>query len=128
MELFDFPYHQVTTRYPDRQNQVQLGGGWTYTIKPATPPAREFQVAFPALRYFFNALDVMDLDTQPYVNAGRLEAFYRAHEMHESFFYNHPHLGNLVVKFKAPLEVPPVQPQSNGVVKSVTVTLIEQPV
>ena len=60
MELFDFLYHRVRERYPDRQNQVQLGGGWTYTIKPATPPAREFTLTFPAMRYFYSPLAVLD--------------------------------------------------------------------
>lgn len=127
MELFDFPYHRVRERYPDRQNQVQLGGGWTYTIKPATPPAREFTLTFPAMRYFYSPLAVLDVDREPAVNAGRLEQFYLRHETYGSFFYEHPRLGTMVVKFKLPLELPEVEPNSDGAIKGVVVTLVEQP-
>ena len=52
-EIFDFPYHQPNTRYPEGA-AVQFGSSWVYTAKPSAPDQRRFQLTFTqGMQYFF---------------------------------------------------------------------------
>ena len=52
-EIFDFPYHNVSVRYPAGAS-VQFGSSWVYTAKPNAPDQRRFELSFPVgMQYFF---------------------------------------------------------------------------
>lgn len=128
MQILDFPYHTCSVRYPERGSQVQMGGSYTYSVKPAAPVARELTLNFDLMKWVRNAQGILSAVPEPEINIMRLDNFYREHEMHTDFIYPHEVYGNMVVKFKAPLEIPPAKRDSFGSVFGVVVSLIEQPV
>lgn len=128
MQIFDFPYHVCTIRYPKRGSQVKLGGSYTYTIKPASPVARTFILTFDVMKWIKNAQGILTATQDPYVNVMRLDNFYQAHELHADFIYRHERYGDVVVKFAEPLEIPPAKRDSFGSVFGISVTLEEQAV
>jgi len=121
LQTFNFPYHSVQTEYPNRGLSVALGGGWEYTVKPNTPIAVDLTLTFAAMKRFDEGLVLTD--RQEDISLARLETFYREHEMHEYFLYEHPNLGNMVVKFSAPLVVPPGTIGGDGAVLNLTFRL-----
>lgn len=128
MQIFNFPYHVCTVRYPKRGTQVQLGGSYTYSVKPSAPVSRTFNLTFDLMKWVRNAQGILSPVPEPELNLMRLDNFYQNHELHEDFIYPHELYGNLVVKFLEPLEIPPAKRDSFGSVLGVSVILIEQPV
>lgn len=127
METFDFDYHSMSTKYPETGTKMKLGGSYNYTSTPTEPPARTITLHFAdnAMRIHMISRGVPDLTKEPQTNWARLEAFYKAHEMHKSFIYQHELYGDLVVKFAKPLEMP--QLTKGGWLPSFTLDLEEQP-
>lgn len=124
LENFDFPFHRVSTQYPDRGNRVKLGNNWSHTVRPHTPAARTFKLSFPVLKYFDDGHVTTGREAQ--IDLAKLESFYLAHEMHETFLYEHPVHGILPVKFKTPLVIPEGTVAGDGAVENVSIELEEQ--
>ena len=58
-EIFDFPFHRVSTRYPEGAS-VQFGSSWIYTAKLNAPDQRHFELSFPqGMQYFLT--DTQDM-------------------------------------------------------------------
>lgn len=126
IETFPFIYHQVKAAYPQRNSQVNLGGGWTHTIKPASKPARKLILTFSAMKYFTNDLGVVDETQQKEINLHALDLFYQQHELHRSFLYDHYAYGTLEVLFAKPFELPDLIKNGDGASRGFTLELIEQ--
>ena len=126
MEIFNWPYFVIKTRYPESTIRFQFGRSYLFAVPPTSPDQRAFDLRFPTLVYFEDA-GVLDLVTQPDINLGRLESFYNRHKMYKSFNFNHPVHGSLVCKFNKPLEIPEGIPGGNGAVEEVTLEFIEIP-
>jgi hypothetical protein len=127
VEVFNFPHHQVQHSYPKRNSQVDLGGGWTHTIKPNSPPARTFKLSFNAMKYFLDDDGLVSELIKPEINLLALEKFYQAHETYKAFEYEHYLHGVLVVMFSAPFETPKLLKEGNGVSQGFTLEFKEQP-
>lgn len=128
LDVFDFPFHQVSVSYPERSTQVKLGGNYLFSTKPAGPAMRSFNLEFKVLYWFKNQYGAFDALMEPKLNLMQLEAFYLKHELHKDFIYNHEIYGNVVVKFTKPLSIPTAKENGNGAVFGITLSLIEQPV
>lgn len=128
MERFEFPYHVCSVKYPKRGAQVQLGGSYTYSVKPAAPVARTFVLTFDLLKWIKDGAGILTAIPDPELNLLRLDNFYRAHELHTDFIYPHEIYGDVVVKFGEALEIPPAKRDSFGSVFGVSVVLVQQPV
>lgn len=125
MEEFNFPFHEVSIRYPERSASVRLGGGWNYTTTPRTPISRIFTLHFATMKFFENESTLTSLQEQ--ISAGHLEDFYARHELHKDFLYQHYRHGSLIVRFQKPLEVPKPFVQGDGAIRAFQIVLIEQP-
>lgn len=125
---FDFPYHTCSIKYPKRGSQVQLGGSYTYSVKPATPAMRTLQLTFDVMCWFKDQNNLLVPYISPEINLMRLDSFYQSHELFKDFLYTHELYGNMVVKFSEPLEIPIAKRNSDGAVIGLTLTLMEQPV
>lgn len=144
MKVFDFPYHTFRTEYPESGNRVQLGGNYIFTAPPNGPDLRRFTLSFETMKYFIiprlaagihldfvnnkysiRAPDSIDIETQPQINMGTLEAFYNEHKLHKSFIYPHPVYGNVEVKFMSPLKIPEGIKGGGGALESFQIELIE---
>lgn len=127
MDTFDFPYHKVSTTYPESSIRVQFGRSYTFATKPDAPDQRIFTLEFALLKYFLNDMEEVDATINPTINLAALEAFYQAHRLWDTFTYPHPVYGNLDVKFNKPLEIPAGVEGGDGAVQKISVELIEQP-
>lgn len=129
METFNFPYHRVSTDYPESSTRIQFGKGWEFASAPDAPDQRIFKLSFRGFKYYVNpSTGEIDTTTNANVNnLAALEAFYQAHRQHGKFIYPHPVYGNVVVRFRTPLRIPEGRPGGNGVVEDFTIELIEQP-
>lgn len=125
MEIFDFPYHKVSTKYPENSIAVKMGSGYTFTAKPSAPIVREFVLTFPVLFYYTDSNGKIDTAHNPETNLGRLVEFYEAHQLYEPFSYEHPVYGIKEVKFIKPIEVPEGETGGLGAYKNVKVELQE---
>lgn len=125
--LFDFPYHKVSTSYPDDGYKAKLGNSYNYTAPPPAPSQRVFKLKFKVLKYFTNADGTINTTTQAQLNLGALEVFYQAHKQHASFSYLHPVYGEVTVKFSKPLEIPEGADGGMGVYENIEVEFTEQP-
>lgn len=126
MARFNFPYHRVSTKYPNSGTQIQLGRSYVYTAPPEAPDQRRFVLKFRALKYFL-VNGVVDQVTNAEINLGALELFYNLHKMHATFTYPHPVYGDLACRFARPLEIPDGTEGGSGVVENIEVELIEVP-
>ncbi|WCD44160.1 hypothetical protein Lumi_021 [Xylophilus phage Lumi] len=126
MDTFNFPFHAVSTKHNSDGSAVKLGRGYTYTSKPTAPSQRLFTLSFQAMQYFGTDGNP-NKAIKPQINMAVLDDFYLAHELWSDFIYPHPVYGNVVVKFNKPLEIPEGLPGGNGVTKSFSIELMEQP-
>lgn len=127
LEVFDFPYHLFETVNPESGFRGQFGNSYIFTAAPSAPDQRVFKLSFPAMKWFVDADGVVDATQNPQYNMKALIDFYHLHRLHESFQYNHPVYGTLVVKFNKPLVEPKGEIGENGVVRNVEIELIEIP-
>lgn len=127
-QTFDFPYHVPRTSYPEDQT-VRFGGGYTFATKPDEKMERTFTLSFTAMKYYFdqNTNRWDDYTTNSNNNAHALEKFYIDHRMYKRFIYPHDVLGNIVVRFKKPLEMPQGVMGGTGVLPPFEVQLVEHP-
>jgi hypothetical protein len=90
---------------------------------------RRFRVRLHGLRWYLNpANDLYDSTTDPTINAHALELFYQDKEMWKPFTWTHPHIGELTVRFAAPVSVPAASPNSDGrILEPLEITLVEGP-
>ena len=126
-ERFDFPYHTFRTIYPESGTRVQFGKGYVFAARPDSPVQRRFVLKMTGMQYFVGENDEIDTETMPQRNMGRLQAFYEEHELWKSFVYPHPVLGDVLVKFNKPLDIPEGIIGGNGVLPEFEIELIEQP-
>jgi hypothetical protein len=126
--LFDFPHHALETEYPENSARMRFGRGYEFAATPETGPVqRKFLLYFEGMRWFTTPAGTVDLQTLPRQNLGRLEEFYRLHQLWKVFWYPHPLEGNLTVRFARPLKLPRVLKGGFGVAAGFDVELIEQP-
>lgn len=133
--LFDFPYHKVSTEYPESGTRVQLNGNYVFTAPPSGPDLRKFTLKFPTMVYYAKVLEEgeelepgenpMDIEKNRQYNMATLEDFYNRHKMYKSFKYPHPIYGELEVKFFSPLRVPQGMTNGGGAVEEFQVELLE---
>lgn len=127
MATFAWPYHVFSTDYPESGFKVQFGNSYEYAEGPTSPDQRTVTLSFTTMKYFLNSGGAVDATIQPELNMLALENFYNEHKMWKTFVYPHPVYGNMNVRFKRPLKVPPGVPGGGGAVSSFSVELIEQP-
>lgn len=124
--IFDFcPDTLVPETIPPEPVVGVSMNGWEFSSKPAVPYRRKFKITLHGLTWYLLPNGLYDEVTDPTHNARLLEKFYQAHEKWREFDWTHPHIGMLVVKFAAPVNVPAAIPNSGGLVSALEVTLIE---
>lgn len=125
-ETFNFaPNGTVPTTLPPDPVQGISMNGWSFTSRPAVPYQKKFKVVLYGMKWFLNpTTDLYDLTTQPTVNARLLELFYERNGTWNPFIWKHPHIGNLNVKFNAPLNVNEGLVNSAGLIDKVEMTFI----
>lgn len=99
--------------------------GWHFSAKPSTPYQRKFRVTLFGLRWFLNSSGTYDDVTDPKHNARLLELFYQQNQTWSEFSWNHPHLGELQVRFAEPVNVPRGVANGQGLVEEMEVMLVE---
>lgn len=127
MKTFNFPYHRVGDAYPQSSTPVQYGGGYEFASKPRGPDQIVFKLNFAAMWYFEGPPGFVDATREPERNMAALQAFYEEHRLYEKFIYPHARRGNVVVRFKKPLEIPEGVIGGNGMLPSFTIELTLQP-
>lgn len=127
MSQFDFPYHKVSTDYPESSFRANLGGSYQFSAPPVAPDQRVFKLRFALLKYFSGSDGKIDNLVQPELNMGRLEAFYNAHKLHATFTYPHPVYGNVSCRFNKPLRIPEGLTSGDGAIQGIEIEFIEQP-
>lgn len=127
LDTFNFPYHTFETDNPTSGVNIQLGGSYMFTTPPTDPDQRIFTLSFPAMKYYVGEDGLPEAGTEPTKNMKTLSDFYRAHLLYKSFLYPHPVYGTLEVKFNKPLKEPKVTDGGMGVVKDITIELVEIP-
>lgn len=125
-EVFDFPYHKFSVKYPETGNRISLGNSYAFTSEPTAPPQRAITLYFEQMQAYGKADEYApDLTKDVLKNFNLLEDFYQRHQLFKSFYYWHVFYGKLVVKFNKPLEVPKFN--MGGVSDGFSVELLEQP-
>lgn len=127
METFDFPYHRQRTKYPENGVRAQFGGGYNFSAAPDAPDQRIFALEMSGMKFYADNAGVIDRSIYPDRNAAVLEDFYKAHGLWKSFLYPHPVHGDLVVKFKNPLDLPYGEKGGDGLLPTFEIELLEQP-
>lgn len=125
LQTFNFPFHKVSLRYPERSATARLGGGWDHVTKPLAPISKILTLHFQTMKFFEEGESLTSLQMQ--YSAGHLEDFYIAHEQHREFIYNHPRHGNLLVRFQKPLEIPKGHTGADGAIEPFQISLKELP-
>ena len=126
METFNFAPNGTVpvTLPPDPMSGVSMNG-WTFTSRPAVPYQKKFKVVLYGITWFTSSTTgLFDLTTKPTVNARLLELFYERNGVWNPFLWTHPHLGQLTVRFNAPLNVPEGMVDGGGLVDKVEMTFI----
>lgn len=127
MATFPAKYFLTSTKYPDSGTRIQMGRSYTFNAPSASPDLRIFTLTLAGMQYFLDGAGAIDLTVHTDRNMAVLDEFYRDHQTHLSFDFNHPVYGTLQCKFNRPLEIPNGLPGGNGVVESFSVELIEIP-
>ena len=127
MAIFNFPYHQFETEYPEDGFRTQLGGGYSYAAAPTSPPQRKITLSFELMKYFVDEDNLINSYQSPEINMAVLEDFFKFHRLHEPFVYPHPVYGNIVCKFDEALKIPKGIKGGDGALQAFTIKLIEQP-
>lgn len=126
MQEFKFaPESQVpVTLSPDPVQGMSMAG-WNFSARPSVPYQRKFRVTLYGMRWYLNEYTgLYDRITDPEHNAHLLELFYQEHGTWQAFYWNHPHLGRLKVRFAAKVDVPEGIQNSGGLVDKFDITLI----
>jgi hypothetical protein len=121
LQVFNFPMHKVSVEYPARGKAVTLGNNWDYTVKSHTPVAKKFTLTFAGMK-FFEPTKILTAFQKRY-SLQALEDFYLAHELHDSFLFEHERYGSVVVKFMQPLVIPEGLTGADGVHTGIQVSL-----
>lgn len=125
---FNFPAHTVGEKYQsDSGIRVKLGGSYQFDAPPVGPDQRIFTLNFESMVRLLDSSGAMDITTMREVNAGALLRFYEDHRLYKPFYYPHPWLGQIIVKFNTALELPKGIKNGNGWTEAFSVELIEQP-
>lgn len=125
---FDFcPNSYVpTTLPPEVGTGFTSTTGWNFTSRPTAPYQRRFKLKLYGLRWFIDdATGLYDVNEAPQINARVLEIFYAKRQTWLPFNFNHQHLGPMICRFASAVQVPEAEPNSNGFINPVEVTLIE---
>lgn len=126
METFNFcPLTLVPETIPREGGGGITLNAWQFSSKPTAPYQRKFKVKLYGLMWYLGGSDLYDATTDATHNARALETFYQRNETWNPFTWVHPHLGSLIVRFAAPLNVPAALPNSGGRLDSVEVTFVE---
>lgn len=121
------PYHRVGVEYVEAQVNTAIGRGFQMALPPQAPTVRVFTVLFETMRYYYNTDGTLDLETEPELNFGRLEDWYRFFRTTRPFWYNHPVFGLVKVRFREPLQAPLGIPGGLGLLQSFSIQLVEDP-
>lgn len=120
---FDFcPSSRVIEELAPQEPSVTDMNGWSFNPKPKTPYRPQFKVTLHGLRWRMGS-GVLDVTTEPTLNAGRLRAFYIQNRMSGTFQLAHEYLGNITCRFAKPVSIPAAIPNSNGLIDAFEVTL-----
>jgi len=126
MFQFSFcPGMQVPVTLPPEPIRTTSLNGWDFSAKPSVPYRRKFKVKMYGLTWYLQPNGLYDITTNQNFNAHRLELFYRDHQTFQPFVWTHSHIGNLVVSFDVPLQVPEAEPNSGGLIEMLEVQFIE---
>lgn len=126
MDTWDFcPKYMVPRTKPPQASQAMSMNGWPFTAKPKVPYQRTFTVKLQGMSWYLNGDNTYDVATDPQYNAARLEQFYAAHGLWQSFMFPHPHLGLIECRFSTPLEVPEAIVNAGGLVDGFDAVLVE---
>lgn len=134
MQTFDFPMHVLEVEYPESSAKVKFGRGYEFASRPRGPDQLIYTLHFKGMWFFVDsagypalgAPTILDLHKNPQINMARLEKFYQEHRLFEPFWYPHPSLGNVVVRFNEPLKYK-VEENGHGKVEAFSIKLITQP-
>lgn len=124
---FNFPNHTVGEKYPESGTRIKLGNSYQFDAPPSAPDQRIFTLYFESMVRMLDDEGKIDIVTMADRNAGALLKFYEDHRMYKPFYYPHPWLGQVVVKFNTPLELPKGLKGGGGWTEAFSVELIEQP-
>lgn len=127
MAVFNFPYHKVSTEYPESSFRAQLGNSYQFTAPPTAPDQRIFILKFNMLKWFTVAGGGLNRTAWPEINLALLDDFYNAHKLHATFTYKHPIYGDLNCRFNKPLKIPEGVEGGDGAVKDIQLEFIEVP-
>lgn len=125
LATFDFKYFTTATQYPDEPSLPNFGSGWAASVPNPLPLQRKYNLNVMGMIYYQNVDNTFDVATNPLQNMGRLIQFYETHRMASKFIFPHPALGNINVRFAAPLIVPTALVGGTGALPDITITLIE---
>lgn len=119
------PNSQVpVTLAPDPVQGMSMNG-WQFSARPTVPYQKKFKVTLYGMKWFLNpTTDLYDAATQPEINARALEIFYETHGTWAPFYWKHPHLGDLLVRFSAKVDVPEGLVNSDGTIDKFDVNFI----
>lgn len=128
METFDFPMHVYELNYVENQFRANLGGNWQWVAAPDVPEQRIFKLSFVAMKWVFDP-DTLTINRvlEPKVNIAKLEDFYKAHLLHETFVYPSTYHGDVIVRFNRPFVLPKGLKGANGTTQGFEIELIEVP-
>lgn len=124
---WDFPYFTHSTEYPENSGSVKMGNGYTFTTAPIGPPQRTFRLKLEGMRWRIASNHTRDAFTNPHLNLARLENFYKNVQLWRSFWFPHWFDGYVLVRFARPLRIPEGIKGGNGLVPTIEIDLIEQP-
>lgn len=125
-DIFDYPYHLISTEYEAEDTSLTLGGNYQYVVRGSKPEERVFTLYFEGLKYELNQGELLSYvsgDSQ--LSMHHLENFYYWFRLDIPFYYIHPTYGKIKVRFKEPLKIPKLRANGNGWTESFTVTLVE---
>lgn len=124
---FDFcPGMMVPRTRPPKHGGAQVSmNGWHFAAKPSIPFQKVFVVKLHKLRWHLNADGTFDAATDPQFNARRLEQFYEDNGVWDNFTFPHPHFGDIQCRFLEPVEVPPGEKNSGGLIDEFEIILVE---
>lgn len=125
-ETFNFCPNSLVpkTTAPEEVSGMSLGG-WQFTSRPTVPYQKRFKVKLHGMRWYTDSVTgLYDSATDPTHNARALELFYEAHRKWRPFYWTHPHLGLLTVKFDSAVDVAPAIENSGGLCDVVEISLV----
>lgn len=120
-------YYTVETTISELNTVGTTGRSYQFAGALKAPPVRTFKVKLPTLGYFPNTEGLPDLNCRPELNMAVLERFYRTKTTAEPFWFHHPNLGDVQVRFGEPLKITEGRPGGLGYLAPLELTLVEIP-